>query len=147
MLALSFVPASTMLFHLSTCCRTAWSCQLVTLQSSHLPGVLNWNNVSEAFDSRTAKVGSGQSHDCCGPGVSRRREQLGLAELHRVCDGHRRFGFHFFLVQFTHTYGSGGILPQHTSYPLPESSNVSWWHRALKAVVLAVVWLEMMLLT
>lgn len=144
-LTLSLVPAFTVLVHLSTCCRTAWRCQLVTLQSSHLPGVLNWDSISQACGLRIAKVQPGQPRGCCGPGVSRRREQqLGLAEHNRVCDGRSGFGFHFFLVQFTQTYGSGGVSPQHTSYPLPKSSNVSWWHTALKAVVLTVVWLEMM---
>lgn len=59
-LALLLAPASTVLFQLLTHCRTAWKCQLVTLQSSHLLEVLSWNSVSQAFGVGIAKVRLGQ---------------------------------------------------------------------------------------
>ena len=59
-LALLLAPVSTTLFRLSTRCRRAWKCQLVTLRSSHLPGVLSWDSISQVLGMGIAKVCLGQ---------------------------------------------------------------------------------------
>lgn len=61
---------------------------MVMLWSSHLPGVLSWDSVSQVFGMGIAKVCLGSPWGWRGPGDSRRRGQwLRLAELNRACGG------------------------------------------------------------
>lgn len=59
-LALLLASASAPLFWLSTNCRTAWKCQLVTLWSLHLLEASSWDSVPQVFGVGIAKVCLGQ---------------------------------------------------------------------------------------